>query len=52
MAENVTLARPYAEAAFQLAKSANALAAWSDVLARLSALPLVRKWKSASAIRD
>ncbi len=38
MAENVTLARPYAEAAFQLAKSENALAAWSDVLARLSAM--------------
>lgn len=38
MAENVTLARPYAEAAFQLAKGGNALAAWSDVLARLSAV--------------
>jgi F-type H+-transporting ATPase subunit delta len=38
MAENVTLARPYAEAAFQLAKSGNALAAWSEVLSRLSAV--------------
>ena len=41
MAENVTLARPYAEAAFQLArseKSPSALAAWSAVLARLSAV--------------
>ncbi|MDA8259599.1 MAG: F0F1 ATP synthase subunit delta [Betaproteobacteria bacterium] len=38
MAENVTLARPYAEAAYQLAKSGNALAAWSDVLSRLSAV--------------
>jgi F-type H+-transporting ATPase subunit delta len=41
MAENVTLARPYAEAAFQLARSENlpsALAAWSDVLSRLSAV--------------
>jgi F-type H+-transporting ATPase subunit delta len=38
MAENVTLARPYAEAAFQLAKSGNALTAWSDVLSRLSAV--------------
>lgn len=38
MAENVTLARPYAEAAFQLAKSGNALAAWSDALTRLSAV--------------
>ena len=38
MAENVTLARPYAEAAFQLATSGNALGAWSDVLSRLSAV--------------
>lgn len=38
MAENVTLARPYAEAAFQLARSENALAAWSDALSRLSAV--------------
>jgi F-type H+-transporting ATPase subunit delta len=38
MAENVTLARPYAEAAYQLARSGNALAAWSDVLERLSAI--------------
>ena len=38
MAENVTLARPYAEAAYQLARSGNALAAWSDVLAKLSAI--------------
>ena len=32
MAENVTLARPYAEAAFQLAKGNNALSAWSTAL--------------------
>ena len=41
MAENVTLARPYAEAAYQLAKSdksPSALAAWADVLLRLSAV--------------
>lgn len=38
MAENVTLARPYAEAAFQLAKAGNALAAWSDALSQLSAV--------------
>ncbi|MFA4968585.1 MAG: F0F1 ATP synthase subunit delta [Sulfuritalea sp.] len=38
MAENVTLARPYAEAAFQLAKSGGALAAWAEVLSRLSAV--------------
>jgi F-type H+-transporting ATPase subunit delta len=38
MAENVTLARPYAEAAFQLARSGNALEAWSATLSRLSAV--------------
>jgi len=38
MAENVTLARPYAEAAYQLARAGNALAAWSDLLSRLSAV--------------
>jgi F-type H+-transporting ATPase subunit delta len=38
MAENVTLARPYAEAAFQLARTGNALSAWSDVLDRLAAV--------------
>jgi F-type H+-transporting ATPase subunit delta len=32
MAENVTLARPYAEATYQLALAGNALAEWSDVL--------------------
>ena len=43
MAENVTLARPYAEAAFQLAKAANSgvaasLQVWSQVLGRLAAV--------------
>ena len=38
MAENLTLARPYAEAAYQLAKNANTLAAWSGSLARLAAV--------------
>jgi F-type H+-transporting ATPase subunit delta len=38
MAENVTLARPYAEAAFQLAKAANALPAWSQALGRMAAV--------------
>jgi len=32
MAEAVTIARPYAVAAFRLAKENNALAAWSDML--------------------
>ena len=38
MAENLTLARPYAEAAFQLAKGANSLPAWSASLANLAAV--------------
>ncbi|MCK9387490.1 MAG: F0F1 ATP synthase subunit delta [Sulfuritalea sp.] len=38
MAENVTLARPYAEAAFQLAKGGNALPEWSGALTRLAAV--------------
>jgi F-type H+-transporting ATPase subunit delta len=36
MAENLTLARPYAEAAFQLAKTAGNLPAWSASLASLA----------------
>ena len=35
MAENVTLARPYAEAVFKLAKDKNALDKWSQMLAFL-----------------
>lgn len=38
MAENVTLARPYAEATYQLALAGNALAEWSDLLARTVAV--------------
>ena len=39
MAENVTLARPYAEAAFQLAKAdPAALSAWSQSLGRMAAV--------------
>jgi F-type H+-transporting ATPase subunit delta len=38
MAENVTLARPYAEATYQLALAGNALAEWSDVLERVVAV--------------
>lgn len=37
MAENVTIARPYAEAAFQLAKESGALAAWGDALGLMAA---------------
>ena len=36
MAENLTLARPYAEAAFQLAKAAGNLPAWSESLGMLA----------------
>jgi F-type H+-transporting ATPase subunit delta len=38
MAEYATLARPYAEAVFQLAKEANKLDIWSDNLAVLTAI--------------
>ncbi|MCL2162485.1 MAG: ATP synthase F1 subunit delta, partial [Betaproteobacteria bacterium] len=38
MAENVTIARPYADAAFGLARGAGALASWSEVLDRLAAI--------------
>ena len=38
MAELFTIARPYAEAAFKLAKETGALPAWSDALARLTAV--------------
>ena len=36
MAETATIARPYAEAAFRLARERQALAAWSEALVRLS----------------
>ncbi|MDR0564365.1 MAG: F0F1 ATP synthase subunit delta [Azoarcus sp.] len=38
MAENVTVARPYADAAFKLANGGNALASWLDALDRLAAI--------------
>lgn len=38
MAESLTIARPYAEAAFTLARDAGALPHWSDALGRLSAV--------------
>ncbi|WP_341677175.1 F0F1 ATP synthase subunit delta [Niveibacterium sp. SC-1] len=46
MAENVTIARPYADAAFSLAREANALDGWAGALARLAAVasdPVVRE---------
>ncbi len=36
MAESLTIARPYAEAAFKLAREHNALPSWSDALSRLA----------------
>ncbi|MDD5296016.1 MAG: F0F1 ATP synthase subunit delta [Rhodocyclaceae bacterium] len=38
MAENVTIARPYADAAFSLAQAANALGGWSQALDRMAAV--------------
>lgn len=38
MAESLTIARPYAEAAFKLAREMGALPAWSDALGRLAAV--------------
>ncbi len=38
MAESLTIARPYAEAAFKLARDGQALPQWSDALARLRAV--------------
>lgn len=38
MAESLTIARPYAEAAFKLALELGALPSWSDALSRLSAV--------------
>lgn len=36
MAESLTIARPYAEAAFQIARDTQSLPSWSDALARLA----------------
>lgn len=38
MAENVTLARPYAEAAFDLARAGNNLDTWQEALDRMAAV--------------
>jgi F-type H+-transporting ATPase subunit delta len=38
MAENTTIARPYAEAAFQFADTGNALGKWSEMLGRMAAV--------------
>ncbi|MCL4747471.1 MAG: F0F1 ATP synthase subunit delta [Burkholderiaceae bacterium] len=38
MAESLTIARPYAEAAFKLAREQDAMPSWSDALSRLAAI--------------
>lgn len=38
MAENITLARPYADAAFQLARATSALGSWQQALDRMAAV--------------
>ena len=38
MAESVTIARPYAQAVFRLARESKALTTWSDRLQRLVAV--------------
>lgn len=54
MAENVTLARPYAEAAFQLAKAGNALGPWSQALERMAAIaadPQMKEWLASPQLQ-
>ncbi|MDR0997223.1 MAG: F0F1 ATP synthase subunit delta [Zoogloeaceae bacterium] len=50
MAETLTLARPYAEAAFEAARESGTLAAWSERLARLAAV--VADHDAAAVIDD
>lgn len=47
MAELTTIARPYAEAAFELARDANALPAWSSLLHLASAVIADRRMATA-----
>jgi len=49
MAEPVTIARPYAEAAFRLARENGNLAAWSDMLALLDAVMADPRVQAASS---
>ena len=54
MAELATIARPYAEALFRVAKSGN-LAAWSDLvseMAQVAALPEVKSFASNPKLSD
>lgn len=49
MAELATIARPYAEATFRLAKESNALGTWSDQLALIAAVYQDPQMKAAMA---
>jgi len=46
MAELVTIARPYADAAFDLASGSDALKSWSDALTRLAAIVATNEMKA------
>lgn len=46
MAELRTIARPYAEAAFGLAKEENAFGAWSEALASMAAVVAAPEMKA------
>lgn len=43
MAEQITIARPYAEAVFKLAKEKNALSAWSEMLNVISGVTSIQQ---------
>lgn len=46
MAEDITIARPYAEAVFKLAKEKNTLSTWSEMLKVISEVASVEQLKS------
>ncbi len=55
MAENVTVARPYADAAFKLARGEGALGPWSEAMDRLAAIaaePAIRACISDPNLSD
>jgi F-type H+-transporting ATPase subunit delta len=55
MAENVTIARPYADAAFELAKGADALGPWSEALDKLATIvadPAIQECVSDPKLSD
>ena len=52
MADNNTIARPYAQAIFELAKDAGELSAWSASLDVAGQLLADADWLSTSALRN